>query len=61
MKVHILTILLGLLFGLIVGSSYDQQGLCIMLGDILGVLISIYIQLYRIQRYLSKRCINHPE
>ncbi|ANC76362.1 hypothetical protein ABE65_005905 [Fictibacillus phosphorivorans] len=61
MKVFISNLLLGILFGLIVGSAYNQQGICIMLGGILGVFISIYLQLYGIQRYLSKRSINHPE
>jgi hypothetical protein len=60
MKVFISNLLLGLLFGLVVGSSYDQQGICIMLGGILGVFISICLQLHRIQRYLSERTI-HPE
>ncbi|WP_416731030.1 hypothetical protein [Fictibacillus sp. JL2B1089] len=60
MKIFISNLLLGLLFGLIVGSSYDQQGICIMLGGILGVSISIYLQLNGIQRYLLKRSIS-PE
>lgn len=58
MKIFISNLLLGLLFGLIVGSSYDQQGICIMLGGILGVFISIYLQLNGIQRYLLKRSIS---
>lgn len=56
MKVLISTILFGLLFGLIVGSYYNQEGICILLGAILGVLIAICIQLYSIQKvYLSKK------
>lgn len=54
LKALIPFILSGAIIGLFLGSPSEQRGICTLLGTILGVLIAIFVQVYKFQTGTTK-------